>query len=228
MQQHWRPSRAIIAGASGGIGMALVDALKLQETRVTALSRHTTPPIFLEEEASIETAAISLDKGDPFDLVVCATGALVIDGRHPERRLQELDPAILARAFAVNAIGPAMLIKYFSPLLPRHGRCVFACLSARVGSIGDNRLGGWYSYRASKAALNQIVRTAAIELGRSRPDAVVLALHPNTVRTALSAPFTKTGQGISPAQSAAMLLETIGRASESGAFLDYAGCSIPW
>ena len=218
----------MIIGASGGIGRALVDALAVQQIAVTALSRTSTPPVVLEDETGISQAASELETAGPFDLIVCATGALVIDGRNPERRMQDLDPATLARAFAVNAIGPALLIKHFGALLPRNGRCVFACLSARVGSIGDNRLGGWYSYRASKAALNQIVRTASIELARSRPEAMLLALHPNTVRTRLSEPFTKSDQGISPGESASMLLETIGLAQESGVFLDYAGRTIPW
>jgi NAD(P)-dependent dehydrogenase (short-subunit alcohol dehydrogenase family) len=152
----------------------------------------------------------------------------VVDGNGPEKRLADLDPAILARAFAINAIGPALLIKHFADLLPRQGRCVFATLSARVGSIGDNRLGGWYAYRASKAALNQMLRTAAIEIARKRPEALLLALHPGTVRTGLSAPFTAPGQGITPGECAARLLRVMECAVETGTFLDHRGDPVPW
>ena len=164
----------------------------------------------------------------PFTRIIDATGALTI-GRHgPEKRLADLDPAHMAAAFAINAIGPALLIKHFSELLPRQGRCVFATLSARVGSIGDNRLGGWYSYRASKAALNQIWRTASVEVARRRPDALVLALHPGTVRTGLSAPFTTPDQGASPEAAAAGLLAVMDAATETGVFLDQNGAPVPW
>jgi NAD(P)-dependent dehydrogenase (short-subunit alcohol dehydrogenase family) len=131
----------------------------------------------------------------------------------------------------VNAIGPALLIKHFLPMLPRSGKCVFATLSARVGSIGDNRLGGWYSYRASKAALNQIVRTAAIELRRSRPDAICVALHPGTVATPLSARFAKSGLEVQSPDTAAMRILAVldGLTAESsGEFLDQRARSIAW
>ena len=134
----------------------------------------------------------------------------------------------MARAFAVNTIGPALLIKHFADLLPRQGRCVFAVLSARVGSIADNHLGGWYSYRASKAALNQVLRTAAIEAARRRPDSVFLALHPGTVRTPLSSPFTAPAQGSSPEHAAAALLSVMDNATQSGIFLDHQGLAVPW
>jgi NAD(P)-dependent dehydrogenase (short-subunit alcohol dehydrogenase family) len=163
--------------------------------------------------------------------VVDATGFLHGDGLAPERSWRELDPAHMAMAFAVNATGPALLMKHFLPLLPRDGKAVFATLSARVGSIGDNRLGGWYSYRASKAALNQLVRTAAVELGRRRPAAVCVALHPGTVDTGLSAPFAKAGLEVRPAgQAAERLLRVIDRlaAEDSGGFFDHRGARLPW
>ncbi len=137
----------------------------------------------------------------------------------------------MARAFAVNAIGPALLMKHFLPLLPRQGRSVFATLSARVGSIGDNRLGGWYSYRASKAALNQLMRTAAVELGRRQPAALCVALHPGTVATRLSAPFAKAGLDVQTAEQAADgLLQVIDslRPGSSGGFFDHRGEAVPW
>jgi len=218
--------RTLIVGAGGGIGAALAAALPAGS--VTAIGRATDPAIELTDETSIAAAAVRLRACAPFHRIIIATGALTIDGRGPEKRLADLDPAILARAFAINAIGPALVIKHFADLLPRQGRCVFAALSARVGSIGDNRLGGWYSYRASKAALNQIVHTAAIEIAHRRPDAVLLALHPGTVRTGLSAPFTAPDQGFTPAESAARLLATLDAATATGSFLDYDGLAILW
>jgi NAD(P)-dependent dehydrogenase (short-subunit alcohol dehydrogenase family) len=218
---------SLVIGGSGGIGGALVSALQGRET-VFVLARTSQPGFDLTDERSIVEAAEALRDKGPFDRIVDATGALVIDGRGPEKRLAELDPALLARAFAINAIGPALLLKHFSPLLPAKGRCVFATLSARVGSIGDNRLGGWYGYRASKAALNQIWRTAAIEIARKRPEALLLALQPGTVRTPLSAGFTTPGQGFTPAEAAEKLIAVMDSATESGVFLDHAGVSVPW
>ena len=201
----------------------------VQDTEhVFVLGRKTNPGFDLTDEHTIADAAEALRKHGPFQRIVDATGALVIDGRGPEKRLGELDGPHLARAFAINAIGPALLLKHFSPLLPQTGRCVFATLSARVGSIGDNRLGGWYGYRASKAALNQIWRTAAIEISRKRPEALLLALQPGTVRTRLSAPFTTADQGFSPEETAQKLLAVMNAATESGVFLDHAGQTVPW
>jgi NAD(P)-dependent dehydrogenase (short-subunit alcohol dehydrogenase family) len=216
--------RTLILGASGGIGAALLAA-----TGGMGLGR---PTIDLLDEATIAAAAEALQPQGPFGRIIDATGALTIDGVGPEKRLADLDPAVLAKAFAINAIGPALLLKHFVALLPRQGRCVFATLSARVGSIGDNRLGGWYSYRASKAALNQMVRTAAIEVARRRPEAVVLALHPGTVRSGLSAAFIGPDQGLTPEESAARLLAVMDAAmaggAPSGSFLDHMGKIVPW
>jgi len=195
---------------------------------VVVLGRRTDPPVELTDEASLAHAAAVLRAQGPLARIIDATGALTIDGVGPEKRLADLDPAVLARAFAVNAIGPALLLKHFSGLLPRSGRCVFATLSARVGSIEDNFLGGWYGYRASKAALNQFVRTASVEIARKRPEAVVLALHPGTVRTELSAPFIGPDQGMTAEESASCLLRVMDAATQSGMFLDYAGKTIPW
>ncbi len=137
----------------------------------------------------------------------------------------------MAHAYAVNAIGPALLLKHFCPLFPRQGRVVFATLSARVGSIGDNRLGGWHSYRASKAALNQLVRTASIELHRHNPASLCVALHPGTVATPLSAPFAKAGLDVGPPEVAAAALLTVLEglgASDTGGFFDHRGAAIEW
>ncbi len=136
----------------------------------------------------------------------------------------------MAAHFAVNAIGPALALKRHDTLLAADGRSVFATLSARVGSIGDNRLGGWVSYRASKAALNQIVRTAAIEIARRRPEAVCVALHPGTVATSLSEPFAGDRDRLAPDQAAEELLRVIGSLGpeQSGGFFAYDGEAIPW
>jgi NAD(P)-dependent dehydrogenase (short-subunit alcohol dehydrogenase family) len=147
--------------------------------------------IDLEDEASIARAAQAAALDGSFDLVFVATGVLHGEGIAPEKRLGDLDRDRLLRAFSVNAVGPALVAKHFMPLLTKHGRSVFACLSARVGSISDNRSGGWYGYRASKAALNMLVRTIAIEGARSRPELVCVALHPGTVDTGLSKPFQR-------------------------------------
>jgi NAD(P)-dependent dehydrogenase (short-subunit alcohol dehydrogenase family) len=190
---------AVVIGAGGGIGGALVEALVLSGRYGTihALSREpradkgpvTGGFIDVTNEASIRDAAERI--GPPVDLVVIATGILHEDGRVPEKTLRALDGAALARIFELNTIGPALALKHFSPMLAKDRRAVITALSARVGSISDNRIGGWYSYRASKAALNMIVKSAAIEIGRSRPRAVCVAIHPGTVDTALSEPFQR-------------------------------------
>jgi NAD(P)-dependent dehydrogenase (short-subunit alcohol dehydrogenase family) len=163
--------------------------------------------------------------------VIDATGFLHDENQSPEKTWRQLDAAWLARSFALNAIGPALLMKHVLPLLPREGKAVFATLSARVGSIGDNRLGGWYAYRASKAALNQLVRTASVELARRSPDALCIALHPGTVATPLSAPFAATGPQVhTPAAAVRHMLAVIGQltADANGGFFDWRGQTVPW
>jgi len=225
---------AIVVGSSGGIGQALHGRLATQPRfrRVLGLGRNSSPPLDLCDASSVARVARHVREiGTELRLVIDATGFLHGDGLAPEKSWRDLDAAHMARAFAVNAIGPALLMKHFLPLLPRQGKSVFATLSARVGSIGDNRLGGWYSYRASKAALNQLVRTAAIELGRSRPAAFCVALHPGTVATPLSAPFMKAGLDVqTTGQAADRLLETIDRLQpgNSGGFFDHRGDAVPW
>lgn len=233
---------AVVFGASGGIGRAMVEALAKggQHARIHAVSR--SPAEFsgqvvphradLTDEAAIAGVARAVEEGGPVALVLVASGVLHEDGVSPEKALKALDPAALARLFAVNAIGPALVAKHFVPLLPRQGRCVFAALSARVGSIQDNRLGGWYGYRASKAALNQIIRTLAIEVARSRPEAVMLGLHPGTVTTQLSRPFRsgEAGPGLfTPQESAAHLLAVVAaaRPDQSGRVLAWDGSVVP-
>ncbi len=235
-------SQAVIFGASGGIGAALAEAVVAsgRHERVWAGSRSgqaapagAQPFAFdLTQEPSIAAAASQI--GAEVALVIIATG-LLSDGTdfQPEKSYKAQDPAAYARAFAVNATGPALIGKHFLPLLPQRERAVFAALSARVGSISDNRLGGWHAYRASKAALNMILRNFAIELGRTHPQAVVAALHPGTVATDLSAPFTGSGEGrrlFSPAESAAHLLSVIDglTPAESGQAFAWDGQPIPF
>jgi NAD(P)-dependent dehydrogenase (short-subunit alcohol dehydrogenase family) len=164
-------------------------------------------------------------------LMIDCTGALHDDEFRPEKSWKHLSAEQFARQFAINATGPALLMKHFLPKLPRDEPSVFATLSARVGSIGDNGFGGWYSYRASKAALNQIVRTAAIELQRKWKQAALVAIHPGTVDTALSAPFAKQGLTVRPPEEAARdilaVLEGLD-ASENGSFIAYDGERLPW
>jgi NAD(P)-dependent dehydrogenase (short-subunit alcohol dehydrogenase family) len=219
--------RALVIGASGGIGGALAAALEARGASVVGLSRRQDG-LDLTDEASVAAAAGRLE--GPFGLILDATGALEIWGRGPEKSIGAIDPEVMAAQFAVNAIGPALLLKHFHALLPRAGRGVFATLSARVGSIGDNRLGGWISYRAAKAALNQIVRTSAIEIARKRPDSVVVALHPGTVRTALTARYVGGRPTVSPEAAAGNLLAVIDRLTpaETGGFFAWDGQPIPW
>jgi NAD(P)-dependent dehydrogenase (short-subunit alcohol dehydrogenase family) len=235
-----RDGLALVLGAQGGIGKALVEQLQSQVparfARVMAASRHSVPALDLLSEASIEAIAAQVDQtGLALRLVIDATGFLhgQLNGQavQPEKSLRQLDPQHLAHAFALNAIGPALLMKHLLPRLPSQGKAVFATLSAKVGSIGDNQLGGWYSYRASKAALNQLVHTAAIELRRRAPQAVCVALHPGTVDTALSAPFGKQGLHVrTPEACAALLLDLVDQldAAASGGFFAPDGTVLPW
>ncbi|MFM9853684.1 MAG: SDR family NAD(P)-dependent oxidoreductase [Sphingomonadaceae bacterium] len=225
---------AVIIGATGGIGSALADFVEGQgvfET-VVRLSRSSALPVDIMSEASIADVATEIGAvGMPIRLIIVATGLLKGQGVSPEKGWRDLDAGALATTFAINTIGPAIILKHFLPLLPREGKSVFAVLSARVGSIGDNRLGGWYGYRASKAALNQLVHSAAIELTRTRPEAICVSLHPGTVSTPLSVPFVKSGLDVqSPDQAAARLVSVIDglKPSDSGGFFDHLGHSIPW
>lgn len=225
--------RAVVVGSAGAIGGALVRSLQANPrcAQVHALHRGSTPALELGDEASISAAAAHVGAAGPLHLVLCATGVLHIEGRPPEKRLAELDPAAMARAFAINTIGPALVIKHFHPLLARRERSLLGVLSARVGSIGDNRLGGWYSYRASKAALNMLLRSSAIEVARQRPLAVLAALHPGTVASALSAPIIGDADASTPDQAAARLLNVLdGLPAEgaSGSFHAWDGQAIAW
>jgi hypothetical protein len=228
-----RDDVAVVFGAGGGIGGALVAALAGDPrfAAVIGLGRGSAPRFDLLDEASIAEAVRAVAARGAIRLAIDATGFLHDEAQMPEKSLRELDAGRLARSFALNAIGPALLMKHLLPALPCEGRAVFATLSARVGSIGDNRLGGWYGYRASKAALNQFVRTAAVELARRSPAAICVALHPGTVATGLSAPFAAAGLDVqAPEVAAARLLAVIDRLTpaESGGFFDHRGEAVPW
>ena len=205
--------QSIIIGSSGGIGNAFLQALSAQHgvDSVIGLAR-TSGDIDLTDEASIAAAAARCVQGPSPDLVIIATGLLHDALGGPEKSMRELDPDRLAQAFAINVIGPALVAKHFLPLFARDKRCVFAALSARVGSISDNRIGGWYGYRAAKAALNMTIRNLAIEWGRTHKQGICVGLHPGTVDTRLSKPFQKNvapEKLFTPARSAAAMLSVL-------------------
>ena len=225
---------AVVIGATGSIGAALLAQLQQSGhfAEVVALSRRSQPALDLLDENGICDAARHLAAfGLDIRLIIDATGQLHGADFLPEKSWKQIDPLQMAQSFAINAIGPALLMKHFLPLLARQDKAVFATLSAKVGSIGDNHLGGWYSYRASKAALNQLVHTAAIELRRTRPQALCVALHPGTVESALSSPFAKTGLTVQmPMDAARRLLRVVGRLTinNSGGFFNQDGGILSW
>ena len=223
---------AAVVGATGAIGRALVQALEADPgcANVHRLARAGDIALDLTDEASIAAAAAHVRAHGPLHLLVCATGVLQLGPRSPEKRLADLDATTLAQSFAVNTIGPALVVKHFHDLLPLKERSLLAVLSARVGSVGDNRLGGWYSYSASKAALNQMLHTAAIEVARKRPLAVLAALHPGTVQSALSAPIIGQADASTPADAARHLLAVLDGlpVEASGGFFAWDGQTIPW
>lgn len=227
------PLRALVWGASGGLGGAFVTALEghPRVAKVHAASRSAAEPwrFSLDDESSIAAVATAAASAGPLDLVLVVTGEL----RAPEKSWRVLDGRALARAFEINAIGPALIAKHTLGLLRRDAKAVFACLSAKVGSIEDNRLGGWHGYRASKAALNMLVRTLAIELRARHPQALCVALHPGTVATELSRPFSAAidpARIFSPAVSAAHLLRLIDRLGPegSGQLWSWDGTRLPF
>jgi NAD(P)-dependent dehydrogenase (short-subunit alcohol dehydrogenase family) len=227
-------SSALVIGASGGIGSSITTHLqsKAKYGHVWALDRSSIPRIDLLDESSIIAAAARVaEANNKIALFIIATGFLHNIEHKPEKRLKDVTETSMMHAFAINAAGPAMVLKHFLPLAPKKGRSVFICLSARVGSIEDNTLGGWHSYRASKAALNQLVRTMAIELRRTRPDAILASIHPGTTATSLSAPFSKQGLDVrSPEIAAEQIINVIENLTlqDSGGFFDHMGKPIPW
>ncbi|WP_424975737.1 SDR family oxidoreductase [Dinoroseobacter sp. S124A] len=218
--------RALILGNSGGIGAAL--QVELEKTHeIIGLSRSETG-FDVTDAAAVDTQLGALE--GVFDRVIVATGALEIAGSAPEKSLRDLTPQALLDQFLVNAAGPALVLRHAQRLLPKDRPAVFAVLSARVGSIGDNRLGGWYSYRAAKAAVNQLVHTAAIEIARTHREAAVVCLHPGTVATPFTAKYLGRHPSVPPAEAAANLVRVMDRvgAAQTGQFFDWSGAEVPW
>ena len=235
--------RAIVFGASGGIGAAMVAALAEDPRCVNVWAGSRNAPVNdgkitgfafdLTDEASIASAAKAIGEAGPVHLVLVTTGILHTDNFGPERSWRELDAAVMAQVFAINTIGPALIAKHMLDLMPRDDTAIFAALSARVGSIGDNRLGGWHSYRASKAALNMLIRNFSIELGRKRKKAICVGLHPGTVDTGLSEPFQRgvpEDRLFSADHSVRQLLNVLGALTpdETGRAYAWDGKCIEW
>jgi NAD(P)-dependent dehydrogenase (short-subunit alcohol dehydrogenase family) len=237
---------AVVVGASGGIGRALAARLAADPAydRVVALSRRRPPDwhtnerqdwiaVDILQETSIAAASVQLARTGTPTRIIVASGQLHAASLAPEKSMRALSLDSLTALFAVNAAGPALVAKHILPLTPKDRPSLFAALSARVGSIGDNQLGGWYGYRASKAALNMLIHTLAIEHRRTRPLGLCVALHPGTVDTVLSAPFQSgvpTGRLFSPMRSAAALLTVMDGLTPdaNGGFFAWDGSSIPW
>ena len=237
---------AVVVGAAGGIGRAIAERLVADGSydRVVALSRRRPErwpnderrgwiSVDVLDEATLAAAAVRLSQIGQVTRIVVATGRLHGPGIGPEKSMRSLSLEAMTAQFAINAVGPALVAKHLLPLTPRNGPSLFAALSARVGSIGDNRLGGWYSYRASKAALNMLIHTLAIEFRRTRPLGVCVALHPGTVDTALSSPFQSgvaEGKLFTPDRSAAALLDVMDGLGPdaNGGFFAWDGSVIPW
>ncbi|MEM8977025.1 MAG: SDR family NAD(P)-dependent oxidoreductase [Pseudomonadota bacterium] len=230
------PIDALVVGANGGLGRAFVDTLLADEnvrsvhawSRTRIESDHPKLQQTILDVGDEEQLQKAADQIERLSLVLVATGVLHgPQGLFPEKSWRAITPENMAENFRINAILPALVIKHVLPRVPRKERAVIGALSARVGSISDNRLGGWHSYRASKSALNQLIRCLSIELRRTHPDAICLALHPGTVDTGLSEPFQKSlaaGHKLfTPGQSAAQLLNVM-----AGATSDQSGCLMAW
>ncbi|KJZ18339.1 SDR family NAD(P)-dependent oxidoreductase [Loktanella sp. S4079] len=219
--------KALIIGASGGIGNAVQSQLQEQGWHVTGLSRSTNGFDLRQPE---QAAKHLKQLRGPFDLVFVATGILAAENGHPEKSLAAISPDEMARVFAVNAIGPAIVLQALPHLLDRQRKAVVGVLSARVGSIGDNQIGGWHSYRASKAALNQLIRGAAIELQRTHPRVACVALHPGTVRTSFTQAYVSRHPTVSAQDAAMNVLKVMNDLSpdQSGQFFDAHGQEVPW
>jgi NAD(P)-dependent dehydrogenase (short-subunit alcohol dehydrogenase family) len=220
-------TRSLIIGATGGIGAALVAACAARGDHVTGLSR-SRDGLDLTDEASVARILGGLE--GPFDRVIVASGALEIDGAVPEKSIKAVTAKAMLDQMALNAVGPALVLRHVPDLIDRKAPAQVAVLSARVGSIGDNGLGGWISYRAAKAAVNQIVHTAAVELARTHAQALCVALHPGTVETAFTAKYAGRHPTVPPAEAAQNLLNVLNglTPAQTGGFYDWAGKEIPW
>lgn len=219
--------KALIIGASGGIGSAVSDALEARGVAVTGLSR-SKDGLDVTNEASVQEHLGALE--GQFDLIFVATGALEINGSEPEKTIKHLTADAMLDQFKLNTIGPAMVLKHSIKLLPRRAPATFAALSARVGSIGDNRLGGWYSYRTAKAAVNQVLHGAAIELARTHKELTCVALHPGTVETAFTEKYVGHNPSVPASEAAENLLSVLDGLTpeDTGKFYDWQGEEVPW
>ena len=225
---------ALIVG-QGGIGSAITELLQQDCPQLTVLplGRRSEPRLDLCCDEDLEQISGWLQQQPPLRLVINTAGWLHDGGRGPEKRLQAIQRAGLEQAFSVNAFAPILLAKSVAPAFGHGQPCWFASLSARVGSIGDNQLGGWYGYRAAKAAQNQLLRTLALEWKRRLPMACVSLLHPGTTATELSAPFRSAVPAeklFSPQRAAGHLLDVLAEQQphDSGRFLAWDGSVIPW
>ncbi|WP_448328901.1 SDR family NAD(P)-dependent oxidoreductase [Sulfitobacter sp. M13] len=219
--------QVLIIGASGGVGAALAAAYAARGDAVTRLSR-SVDGFNITDETSVDRHITAV--GGPFDVVLVATGALEINGAAPEKSIKSISRDGMMDQFALNAVGPALVLRHAGDLLRRDKGCVFAVLSARVGSIGDNRIGGWISYRSAKAALNQIVHTSAIELARSHRHSICVALHPGTVKTGFTAKYLARHPAVEPSEAAGNLLGVVDSLTpkDTGQFFDWSGKPVPW
>lgn len=222
----FHPQKIVLIGTTGGIGAAFLQEAQQRYGGAEIVPLSRSSGFDLTDENSMAGAAERI--GKDIDLVIVATGLLHGDTFGPEKSLRNLDGDTLAQVFAVNTFGPALVMKHFLPLMARDRKSVFAALSARVGSVSDNRIGGWYGYRAAKAALNQMIRTASIEHARRWKEGVVVGLHPGTVDTGLSKPFQKhvaDNKLFTPHFSASSMLDVLEGldASQSGRIFDFAG-----
>ncbi|OYY21691.1 MAG: short-chain dehydrogenase [Polynucleobacter sp. 24-46-87] len=225
------PFRALVIGSSGTIGSAFLELLNSDPACSAAIGihRNSISPIDYQDLSTIERAAKALAGEAPFQLIINTTGILHSSDWMPEKKLDDLNAEQLQMLMQINAIGPGLTIKYFSKLLDPN-QSVMATLSAKVGSIEDNRLGGWYSYRASKAALNMLIKTASIEFSRTKPNTALVALHPGTVNSRLSKPFKGEQIGRPPLDAANDILNVLLSLNkeDSGSFITYSGERLPW
>lgn len=222
-----RWENALIIGASGGIGSALCAELGARGIRTAALSR-SVDGLDVTDEASVERVLGALS--ERFDLIIVASGALVVNGAEPEKSLKHINAQTMLEQFAVNAIGPALILRHAARLVRKDRPAHLAVLSARVGSISDNRLGGWHSYRAAKAAVNQIMRGASIELARTHKHLTCVALHPGTVQTPFTAKYVGRHPAVPASEAAIHLLDVLEglTPAQTGGFFDWSGAEVPW
>ena len=225
------PFRALIIGSSGTIGSAFIELLQSNPScsEVVGVHRHSECPLDYQNPSSIEGCASSLSAKEPFQLIINTIGVLHSKDWMPEKKLDDLNAEQFMELLKINTIGPALTIRHFSKLLDRN-QGIMVTLSAKVGSIEDNRLGGWYSYRASKAALNMLIKTASIELARTKPNVALIAMHPGTVNSRLSKPFRGEQIGRPPLDAVTDMFTVIENLTieDSGGFISYSGEKLPW